>query len=86
MTLADGEMKGRELGVEGYLKIGGVNNPSFGIPIRESHLVDAGPGGQERLDDVGVPVLGGVVERSVAALVDEVDVLRPGQQLLHLVG
>ena len=53
--------------------------------VRESHLVDAGPGGQEHPDDVCVPVLGGVVERSVAALVDEVHVLRPGQELLHLV-
>ena len=52
--------------------------------VRVFHLVDARAGGQERPDDVGVPVLGGVVERSVAALVDEVDVLRPGQQLLHL--
>ena len=49
-----------------------------------SDLVDARPLGHERLDDVRVSVLGGVVQRGVAALVDEVDVLRTRQQLVHL--
>ena len=44
-----------------------------------SNLVDAGPRGQERLDDVRVAILGCVVEGGVAALVDEVHVLRPGE-------